>query len=83
MFVGNLHPTIRARDFERERLVAETQVLRRHKTGEENVDAFANGEGHGDDAVRPGLPVQAANEVGQVIEHGQIVLDDDDVRIVL
>ena len=31
-------------------------------------------EGHGDDAIRAGLAVQAADEVGQVVQHRQVVL---------
>ena len=35
---------------------------------------LAHGEGHGDHAVGPRLAVQAADEVGQVVQHCQVVL---------
>ena len=49
---------------------------------EEDVDAVPDGEGHGDDAVSAGHAVETADVVGQVVQDGQIVLDDNDVCLV-
>ena len=43
------------------------------------VDAFSNGGGKCDDSVCAGDSVEATDEVGQVVEDGQIVLHHDDV----
>eukprot|EP00955_Chlamydomonas_euryale_P024458 257810-Chlamydomonas_euryale.AAC.1 len=71
----------RLNHLERERLVAEAQVLRRDKAREEHVDALAHAKGQRHDAVRAWLAVQAADKVRQVVEHRQVVLDDDNVRV--
>ena len=42
------------------------------------VLTFSDGERHGDDSVATGKTVKAADEVGQVVQHRQVVLDDDD-----
>jgi hypothetical protein len=55
-------------------LVAESEVLGGHEACEEDVDAFSYGEGHGNDAVSRGGAVEAADEVRQVVQHGQVVL---------
>ena len=47
----------------------------------EDVDPLADGGGHGHDAVRPGDPVEAADEVGQVVQHGEVVLHDNNVVV--
>ena len=64
---------------EGEGLVAEAKVLRGNVAGEEDVDALADREGHGDHAVGAGHAVEAADEVREVVEHGQVVLHADDV----
>jgi len=66
---------------ELQRLIAETQVLGGNVTVQENVDTFTHGEGGGDHTVYGGLSVKNANVVGQVVENGQIVLDDNDVAV--
>ena len=38
-------------------------------------------KGGGDDAVDGGLAVEDADVVGEVVEDGEIVLDDDDVAV--
>lgn len=40
---------------ERQRRVAETQILRRDETGQEDIDAFAHREGHSHHTVDTGL----------------------------
>lgn len=40
---------------------------------------FANGERHRDDAVRARFAVEAADKVGHVVEHTEVMLDEDDV----
>ena len=65
------------RHLENERFLAETQILRRYEAVEKDIDAFSNGEGHSDDAISTGNTVQATNEVGQIVENGQIMLDND------
>lgn len=69
------------RDLEVELREAEAQVLGGDEAREEDVDAFAHGERRGDDAVCSGLSVEAADEVGEVVEHGEIVLDRDHVFV--
>mmetsp|Transcript_42404 Transcript_42404/g.99326 ORF Transcript_42404/g.99326 Transcript_42404/m.99326 type:complete len:433 (-) Transcript_42404:835-2133(-) len=69
------------RHLEGECVVAEAEVLSRDEAGEEDVDAFADPEGHRDDAVGAGDAVQAADEVGEVVENRQVVLDRDHVRV--
>jgi hypothetical protein len=71
----------RITDAELQRLVTETQVLGGNVTVQEDVDTFAHGEGSGDHTVDGGLSVENANVVGQVVENGQIVLDDNDVAV--
>ena len=71
----------RITDTELQRLVTETQVLGGNVTVQEDVDTFAHGEGSGDHTVDGGLSVENADVVGQVVEDGQIVLDDDDVAV--
>mmetsp|Transcript_25210 Transcript_25210/g.64046 ORF Transcript_25210/g.64046 Transcript_25210/m.64046 type:complete len:241 (-) Transcript_25210:765-1487(-) len=68
---------IRLRHAEGKALLAETKVLRWDKSSEENVDTLAHGEGHGDDAVGAGHAVEAADEVGEVVEDGKVVLHAD------
>lgn len=40
---------------------------------------FSDAEGHCDDSVGAGDSVQTADEVGQVIQHTQVVFHHDDV----
>lgn len=67
---------------EGERLVTETQVLGGNVTIEENVDTFTDGRRQGNHTIDGGLTVENADEVGEVIKDGQIVLDDNDVVII-
>jgi len=71
----------RITDTELQRFVTETQVLGGNVAIQEDVDTFAHGEGSGDHTVDGGLSVENADVVGQVVEDGQIVLDDDDVAV--
>lgn len=47
-----------------------------------HVDPLPHGEGHGDDPVRRGGAVEAADVVRQVVQHRQIVLHHQDVALV-
>lgn len=76
IFIGGLGNT------EGEGLLAETQILRRNVTVEEDVDTFTDRVGQGDHTVHGGLTVEDANVVGEIVEDGQIVLDDNDVVII-
>ena len=69
------------RDLEAQGLLAEPQVLGGNKPRQEDVDPLPHGERQRDDAVSARLPVEAADEVGEVVEDGQVVLDDDDVLL--
>lgn len=42
---------------------------------------FAHGEGHRDHSVDTRYSIEDTDKVGQVVEDGQIVLDDDDVDL--
>jgi hypothetical protein len=42
---------------------------------------FPHAEGHSDHTIRPRHPVQAADEVGEVVEHREIVLYHNDVLV--
>mmetsp|Transcript_20895 Transcript_20895/g.53905 ORF Transcript_20895/g.53905 Transcript_20895/m.53905 type:complete len:308 (+) Transcript_20895:927-1850(+) len=72
---------IRLSHLERERIVAEAQVLGGDEAGKENVDTLAHREGHRHHAVRTGHAVEAAHEVGEVVEHAQVVLDANHVAL--
>ena len=48
-------------------------------TIQEDIDAFTDGEGHRHHPVDAGLAVQDADEVGQVVQDGKIVLHYNDV----
>mmetsp|Transcript_34926 Transcript_34926/g.75545 ORF Transcript_34926/g.75545 Transcript_34926/m.75545 type:complete len:324 (+) Transcript_34926:514-1485(+) len=65
---------------EGERCLSETKVLGGNETSEENVDALADGERHGHDTVVGGRAVENADEVTEVVQHGEIVLHADNVR---
>mmetsp|Transcript_16970 Transcript_16970/g.36917 ORF Transcript_16970/g.36917 Transcript_16970/m.36917 type:complete len:509 (-) Transcript_16970:689-2215(-) len=67
------------RHLEGEGDLAEAQVLGGHEPREEDVDALAHAEGERHHAVGAGLAVQAADEVGEVIEDAQVVLHDNHV----
>jgi len=67
-------------DTELQRFLSETQVLAGNVTVEENVDTLTDRRRQGDDTVDGRLTVKQTDEVGQVVENGQIVLDDNDVR---
>lgn len=55
-------------------------VLRVHERVHVHVCVtLSHAEGHGDDPVGAGDPVQAADEVGQIIQHAQVVFHHDDV----
>ena len=64
---------------EAERRLAEAQVLGRNEAGQKVVDAFAHGKGHRDHAIDTRSAVEAADKVGQIVENGEIVLDDNDL----
>ena len=49
--------------------------------GIHNNLTFSNGEGHSDDAVATRDAVKAADKVGEIVEDGEVVLDDDDVAL--
>jgi hypothetical protein len=68
-------------DTELEGLLSETDVFCWDMAVEENIDTFTNRGRHSNDTVNCWLTVQDANEIGQVIEDGQIVLYDDNVVI--
>jgi hypothetical protein len=64
---------------EAQAVLAEAEVFRRDEAGKEDVDALAHRERHRHDAVRAWRPVQHADKVGEVVQHREVVLDDDDV----
>ncbi|GIX61170.1 Kinase suppressor of Ras 2 [Babesia caballi] len=68
---------------EAQRVLAEPQVLSGHKPVQKYVDALTHAEGRRDDAVHRRFAPEAANVVRHVVEHGQVVLHDDDVSVVL
>jgi hypothetical protein len=52
-------------------------------TSQEDVDALAHAEWQRDDAVRAGLAVQAADEVREVVQHGQVVLHHNHIALLV
>merc|ERR1719357_1129166 len=60
-------------------ILSESQVLRGHKSIQEDVDAFPDGEGHGDNPVGTRDAIQHAD----IVENAQVVLDDDDELVAL
>mmetsp|Transcript_22633 Transcript_22633/g.55829 ORF Transcript_22633/g.55829 Transcript_22633/m.55829 type:complete len:494 (-) Transcript_22633:8-1489(-) len=69
-------------DPEVERLIPESEVLGGNEAVEEDVDALPHRERGRDHAVDPRAPPQTADEVGQVVQHRQVVLNHDDVVVV-
>ena len=64
-------------------ILSESQVLRGHKSIQEDVDAFPDREGHGDNPVGTRDAIQHADIVREIVENAQVVLDDDDELIAL
>ncbi|KAH3681394.1 hypothetical protein WICPIJ_007663 [Wickerhamomyces pijperi] len=58
---------------------SEPQVFGNNVTIQEHVDTFSDGGWQGDNTVHGWGTVKNTNEIRQVIQHGQIVLHDDDV----
>jgi len=59
---------------------SKSQVFSGDETSQEDVDTFSDGERHGDDTVSTGFTVQAADEIGKVIQDTQIVFNANDVN---
>jgi hypothetical protein len=59
---------------------SESKIFSGDETGQEDIDTFSDGEGHSDDTVGTGFTVQAADEIGKVIQDTQIVLNANDVN---
>lgn len=66
---------------ESEGFLTETQVFSWNVTIQEDVDTLTNGCWHSNNTINSWASVKNANEVGQIIEDGQIVLDDDNVVV--
>merc|ERR1719336_604395 len=64
-------------------ILSESQVLRGHKSIQEDVDAFSDRKGHGDNPVGTRDAIQHADIVREVVENAQVVLNDDDELIAL
>ena len=47
----------------------------------EAILTFSYTVGQRDDTIDGRFTVQAANEIGQIVEDGKIVLDDDDIDV--
>jgi hypothetical protein len=62
-------------------LLTEAQVLGGDVAVQEDVDAFANGVRKGDDTVNSRLAVKHTDVVREVVQDGQIVLDDNDIVV--
>ncbi len=69
------------RHLEDEGVLTEPEILRRNKAVQEDVDAFPHRKGHCDDAVSTWYAVQTADEVRQVVQHGEIVFHHDNVLV--
>ena len=67
------------RHFESKFFITELHVLSGDETIEEDIDSFTNRERHSDNAIYTGLSVKAADKVGQVVQNGQVVLNNDDI----
>mmetsp|Transcript_15118 Transcript_15118/g.22297 ORF Transcript_15118/g.22297 Transcript_15118/m.22297 type:complete len:200 (-) Transcript_15118:996-1595(-) len=63
-------------DFERQTIIAESQVFCGDESCQKCVDAQTDGEGHGHYAVRSRGSVQHTHVVAQVVEYRQIVFYD-------
>ena len=68
-------------DTEGEGLVAESQVLGRNVTVEEDVDTLANRVREGDNTIDGRPSVEHTDVIREVVEDRQIVLDDNDVVV--
>jgi len=68
-------------DLERKGEVAEPKVLGRDEARQEDIDALAATEWHRHHSVCAWHTVQAADKVGEVVEHRQVVLDHYDVDL--
>lgn len=60
----------------------EPHIFSGDKPSEEDVDSFSDGEGHGHHTVGRRLSVEAANEVREIVQDGEVVLHYDDVVVV-
>ena len=70
-------------DPESQLVVAETHLLCRHVTGQENVDTFTHRERHGDDTVGTRSAIQTANEVRKIVKDGKVVFNNDYIFVIL
>jgi hypothetical protein len=66
---------------ERKTLLSETKIFRRDESVQEDVYPLADRVWHGNHSINGGFAVEAAHEVGQIIQYGQIVLNSDDVVV--
>jgi len=83
VFVGGTVGKFHVKDFsnlEGKFDISESKIFGGDETGQEDVDTFSDGERHGDDTVGAGFTVQAADEVGKVIQDTQIVLNANNVN---
>lgn len=86
VFIGSrlvhLHIFKGITDFKVKLLIPKPHVLSGHKPSQEDIDAFPDSEGHGHYSIGSRLSIEAADEIREVIEDGEVVLDNDDVVIV-
>ena len=70
---------MRASYLKRKRFISEPKIFCWNKSSQENIDAFSNREWQGNHPISTWLSIQAANEVGQVIQDTQVVFNNDDI----
>ena len=68
-------------DTEGQRLISEPEVLGGNVTIQENVDTFTDRGGEGDHTKECGSSVEHTDKVGEIVQHGQIVLYNNDIVI--
>lgn len=64
-------------------VISESHIFSGDKSSQENIDTFSDRVGHGDDSVNGLLTVQATDVIGEIVQDGEIVLDDDDVVLLV
>ena len=67
--------------FKVELLISEPHVFSGDKSSQKNVDSFSYSEGHSHYTVSSRLTVKATDEIGKIVQDGEVVLDEDNVVV--
>mgnify|MGYP000899123386 FL=1 len=68
--------------FKVELLISEPHVFSGDKSSQKNVDSFSYSEGHSHYTVSSRLTVKATDEIGKIVQDGEVMLNEDNVVVV-